>query len=382
MRKIIISFIAMLLALYGTVAFGSYPMKEEVPAPLSQGRADTLLQFTSGGHVLGFTPNRVYMAGMGHALTEEFIGANTVTPKSVSSHRVVYENLWKGISLTYEARKTGIAESIYTVNPGADVNSIRIRYNAEVTIQKNGTLSFTHPIARGSYTLSPPVAWQEKEGTRIPVPISYTRLTDTTIGFTVGSYDRTLPLVIDPVYTWHTFHGSGGDDYGQAIAVDNDGNVYVTGYSDATWGTPVNPHSGAYDIVVFKLNSSGTLQWHTFHGSSSNNDYGQAIAVDNDGNVYVTGTSYATWGKPINPHSGNDDMVVFKLNSSGTLLWHTFYGSSDSDYGLGIAVDNDGNVYVTGTSECQEGASSANTSEGAIPEKSNGPSGIPVVKNR
>ncbi|NMC95458.1 MAG: hypothetical protein GYA68_13205, partial [Syntrophorhabdus sp.] len=86
MRKIIISFIAMLLALYGTVASGSYPMKEEVPAPLSQGRADTLLQFTSGGHVLGFTPNRVYMAGMGHALTEEFIGANTVTPKSVSSH--------------------------------------------------------------------------------------------------------------------------------------------------------------------------------------------------------------------------------------------------------------------------------------------------------
>jgi hypothetical protein len=145
MRKIIISFIAMLLALYGTVASGSYPMKEEVPAPLSQGRADTLLQFTSGGHVLGFTPNRVYMAGMGHALTEEFIGANTVTPKSVSSHRVVYKNLWKGISLTYEARKTGIAESIYIVNPGADVNSIRIRYNAEVTIQKNGTLSLPTP---------------------------------------------------------------------------------------------------------------------------------------------------------------------------------------------------------------------------------------------
>jgi len=71
MRKIIISFIAMLLALYGTVASGSYPMKEEIPAPLSQGRADTLLQFTSGGHVLGFTPNRVYMAGMGHALTDD-----------------------------------------------------------------------------------------------------------------------------------------------------------------------------------------------------------------------------------------------------------------------------------------------------------------------
>ena len=336
MRKIIISFIAMLLALYGTVASGSYPMKEEVPAPLSQGRADTLLQFTSGGHVLGFTPNRVYMAGMGHALTEEFIGANTVTPKSVSSHRVVYENLWKGISLTYEARKTGIAESIYTVNPGADVNSIRIRYNAEVTIQKNGTLSFTHPTARGSYTLSPPVAWQEKEGTRIPVPISYTRLTDTTIGFTVGSYDRTLPLVIDPVYTWHTFYGSNNDDHGYGIAVDKDGNVYVTGVSTATWGTPINPHSGAYDIIVLKLDSSGTLLWHTFHGSGSY-DYGYGIAVDNDGNVYVTGYSYDTWGTPINPYSDGSDIVVLKLNSSGTLLWHTFHGSNGVDYGRAIA---------------------------------------------
>ncbi|MBP6972895.1 MAG: SBBP repeat-containing protein, partial [Syntrophorhabdus sp.] len=183
----------------------------------------------------------------------------------------------------------------------------------------------------------------------IPVPISYTRLTDTTIGFTVGSYDRTLPLVIDPVYTWHTFHGSSSNDSGYGIAVDNDGNIYVTGTSTATWGTPINPHSGGSDIVVLKLDSSGTLLWHTFHGSNSH-DYGYGIAVDKDGNVYVTGDSDATWGTPVNPYSGGSDMVVIKLNSSGTLLWHTFHGSNGDDRGFGIAVDNDGNVYVSGFS--------------------------------
>ena len=115
------------------------------------------------------------------------------------------------------------------------------------------------------------------------------------------------------------------------------------------WGTPINLHSGNRDIVVLKLNSSGAYQWHTFHGSD-NYDEGSGIAVDKDGNIYVTGGSYAAWGTPMNPHSGGSDIVVLKLNSSGTLLWHTFHGASRNDTGDGLAVDNDGNVYVTGES--------------------------------
>ncbi|MBP6973395.1 MAG: SBBP repeat-containing protein, partial [Syntrophorhabdus sp.] len=165
---------------------------------------------------------------------------------------------------------------------------------------------------------------------------------------TVGSYDRTLPLVIDPVYTWHTFYGSSDDDIGRGIAVDKDGNMYVTGRSYA-WGTPINPHSGNEDIVVLKLDSSGDYLWHTFHGSNDGDDYGRAIAVDKDGNIYVTGRSYA-WGTPINLHSGNRDIVVLKLNSSGAYQWHTFHGSDNYDEGSGISVDKDGNIYVTGGS--------------------------------
>lgn len=193
MKKIIVSLVSVLFILVSAFAFAAMPGKEAPPP-------NNLLQFNSGGHVLGFAPNKVYLAGMGHALTEEFINSNTVTPRPLSSDKVIYENLWKGISLTYEARKTGIAESIYTVHPGADVKNIQIRYNAEVTIQTNGTLTFNHPASRGSYTMSAPIAWQEREGTRIPVKVAYTKLTDTAIGFTTGPYDKNFPLIIDPVY--------------------------------------------------------------------------------------------------------------------------------------------------------------------------------------
>ncbi len=132
---------------------------------------------------MGFTQNKVYIAGMGHALTEEFINPNTVTPKPLSSDKVIYENLWKGINLTYEARKSGIAESIYSVKPGADVKDIQIRYNAEVTIQKNGTLTFNHPTPQGSYTMSAPMAWQEKEGRKVPIEeVSFSSWSRTTVG--------------------------------------------------------------------------------------------------------------------------------------------------------------------------------------------------------
>ena len=90
------------------------------------------------------------------------------------------------------------------------------------------------------------------------------------MGFKAGSYDPRYPLVIDPVLSWNTFLGGSGNDYGNGIAVDTSGNVYVTGYSYATWGSPVRPYSGgSADAFVAKLNGSGALQWNTFLGGSN-----------------------------------------------------------------------------------------------------------------
>ncbi len=353
---------------------------QTIPGADKNTPANNLLQFRAGNHILGFAPTKAYLASVDHALTIEFLGTKGVVPraegdasasgsttKAQSLKKVVYQNLWDGISLTYEATKDGITESTYQIAPGADVSKIRLKYNVPVEKQSNGSLKFR--FEKGTLTESAPTAWQEIDGKHVPVTVSF-KVSGEEIGFSVGKYDSAKPLIIDPVYSWNTFYGSGSTDYGYGIAVDGAGNVYVTGASYATWSgpseqPPLNPFvSAAFgpDIFVLALNSSGAYQWHTFFGSGNSvvgagrGDFGNAIAVDGSGNVYVTGYSYGTWGTPLNPFdssgSGNPDIFVLKLNSSGAYQWNTFYGSGkgDGDYGFGIAVDGSGNVDVAGYS--------------------------------
>jgi hypothetical protein len=168
-------------------------------------------------------------------------------------------------------------------------------------------------------------------------------------------------------YAWHTFYGQSGTDSGQAIGVDANGNVYITGQSSASWNgpsnhPPIHDHAGTgmSDIFVLKLDSSGTYQWHTFYGSSAYNDAAHSIAVDKSGNVYVTGDSSASWngdGNAAPKHNfdgidGYAQLFVLKLNNLGQFQWHTFYGKAMHDtYPNAIAADGYGNVFVTGYSD-------------------------------
>ena len=212
--------------------------------------------------------------------------------------------------------------------------------------QGNLVIAYDH----GTMTDSAPVAWQDIDGQRTFVQVSYVLLGNNEVGFALGDYDHSQQLVIDPTLTWNTFLGASGSDYAQAIAMDGSGNVYVAGYSDANWGTPVRAYTSGYDGFVAKLDSSGNLIWNTFLGGSGANEEANGVAVDSNGNVYVVGTSDATWGTPVQAYSTGNDAFVAQLNSSGSLTWNTFLGGSGADYGYGVAVDASGNVYATGVS--------------------------------
>jgi hypothetical protein len=176
------------------------------------------------------------------------------------------------------------------------------------------------------------------------------------VGFNVREYDPSNSLLIDSEWDWNTFMGSSSDDRGRSIAVDGKGNVYIAGYG-SSWGNPVNEHAGWVDAFAAKLNSSGVLQWHTYMGGSEYDDYCISIAVDGSGNVYVSGESDASWGSPVNPHAGgNYDAFAVKLDSNGVRLWNTFIGSSGDERGKSIAVDGSGNVYVSGWSNATWGS--------------------------
>ena len=163
---------------------------------------------------------------------------------------------------------------------------------------------------------------------------------------------RSAPMAppSDPALNWNAFLGGSGDDEDRALAVDGSGNVYVAGFSNATWGSPLRTFSGPHDAFVAKLDSDGNLIWNTFLGGGGD-DEGFGLAVDASGNVYVSGFSTETWGSPLHAFNGGDiDAFVAKLDSSGNLTWNTFLGGSDDDQGSAVRVDGGGNVYVVGSS--------------------------------
>jgi len=264
-------------------------------------------------------------------------------------NRVTYTDLWPGISLTYESTPGGIIKSTYNLEPGANPNRIGLHYNVPVQIGKNGDLRFS--LQKGEMHETAPVAWQEINGQRKTVDAAFHQVGKQSIGFTLGRYDPAYPLVIDPTLQWNTFLGGTAKDTSAGIAVDGSGNVIVAGISNAAWtevDPPVRTYTGLNDAFVAKLDSSGSQIWYTFLGGTGN-DNATDIITDGSGNIYITGYCDATWGTPYRSWSGLKDGFVAKLNSNGVLQWNTFLGSSSNEEGAGIAVaKSTGNIYVTG----------------------------------
>jgi hypothetical protein len=321
-----------------------------------------LLQFTSGGHALGFTAGGVYAASVDHALHVEFLGVNDVRPQADSQAdsggkapplgRVAYENLWDGVTLAYTGAGGSIYTTTYTLAPGADPAAIRLEYNAAPALHADGSLGIA--FASGALNETAPVAWQVIDGERIPVDASF-RVAGREVGFALGAYDPQYALTIDPALVWNTFLGGADFDEALGIALDSSGNVYIAGASDATWGAPVRSHDASADALVAKLGPSGNLIWHTFLGGAGG-DYGHAVAVDGSGNVFAAGASSATWGSPVRAYTSGIDGFVAKLTSAGALSWNTFLGGTSDNASVGVAVDASGNAYAIGQSDVTWGS--------------------------
>lgn len=174
-----------------------------------------------------------------------------------------------------------------------------------------------------------------------------------------GDYDAfVVKLAANGARDWFTFLGGSGYDHGWSITVDDAGRVYVAGYSGDDWGNPTRAYSGDNDAFAARLNASdGDLVWNTFLGGNGT-DVGFAIVTDGGANVYLAGQSAGAWGNPVRTHTGDSpDALVARLEAAtGALIWHTFLGGSDIDAAQGIAVDGDGNTFVTGDSRATWGS--------------------------
>ena len=233
--------------------------------------------------------------------------------------------------------------------------AIMVSENGELVAETElGTVSFTAPVAyqyniagekvevSASYTVKKPDALSG-EGCLY--------------GFHVGEYDSAKELIIDPLLA-STYLGSGGDYvYAIALDSSDNVYVTGFTYSSdfpTTSSAYDTSYSSERDVFISKLNSSlSRLSASTYLGGSGN-DSGNAIALDNSGNVYVTGYTYSsdfpvTSGAYDTSYSSESDVYISKLNSSlSSLSASTYLGGSDIDDGNAIALDSSGNVYVTG----------------------------------
>ncbi|MGB8511000.1 MAG: SBBP repeat-containing protein, partial [Pyrinomonadaceae bacterium] len=280
---------------------------------------------------------------------------------------VKYEGVYEGVDLVYYGNKRQL-EYDFRLAPDANARQIKLRFDGQQRLSVDARGELVIRADGGEIRQRKPFAYQEDaSGNRTVVAARYVLKNRNEVGFEIGQYDTSAPLVIDPVLAYSTYLGGGSSDSGQGIEVDADGNAYVVGNTVST-DFPITPgafqtvKSGVTDVFVTKLNPAGSaLVYSTFLGGATN-DNGRDIFVDAAGNAYVTGATNSS-NFPTTPgayqrtksgtYSFDNNIFITKLNPTGSaLLYSTYIGPQTSSASANnIVVDASGNAYVTGSTD-------------------------------
>lgn len=181
----------------------------------------------------------------------------------------------------------------------------------------------------------------------------------------ISSFAQRNNTLFDNTYMGATYYGGSDYDYGWSIATDSENNFYVAGLTHSTDFPLLDPGGGAYfqgtigggvDGFIIKFNSDGVREWATYYGGNSS-DYLNSIAVDENDNVLITGSTMSNDFPVFDPGGGAYfqgpgnlvDIFIVKFNSNGEQLWATCYGGNKGmQEGYSITSDLNNNIFVTG----------------------------------
>jgi hypothetical protein len=269
------------------------------------------------------------------------------------------QGVYKNIDVKYYY-ENGTLRYDYKVKPGAEISQIKFMFEGQdgLSINSNGELILNTSI--GEVTHGKIYAYQMEGAAQKEVDCKFEQRDDGTIGLKALNFDAKKELIIDPL-VYSTFIGGIGNnnDQGKSIAVDAGGNVYITGYTGhgdfpIITGAYQDTLAGFQNAFVTKLNSTGTaLIYSTFIGGNYT-ETGTSIAVDAAGDAYITGSTRSknyptTKGAFQTSLSGTQNVFVTKLNAAGSsLLYSSYLGGNNWDYGNSIAIDTGGSAYLTG----------------------------------
>jgi uncharacterized repeat protein (TIGR01451 family) len=273
--------------------------------------------------------------------------------------RVRYRNAYPGIDLIYHGNQQQL-EYDFIITPGASPKRIAIDFEGMLKTAIDGDGNLLLSTAAGDVLQHKPIAYQDFNGERRAVAVNY-KLDGNQIAFETGVYDKSLPLIIDPVLLFSSYLGGTGSETGLGIAVDAQDSAYLTGSTSATdfpLTDPAQNVKGSFnDAFVAKLNPAGTALVYATYLGGNGDDVGNAIAIDAQGSAYVVGSTGSgsfprTTGAAQDTKDGLLDGFVTKLSASGSsLVYSTFLGGDNTDIAYGVAVDASGRAHITGRTD-------------------------------
>ncbi|MFZ5980137.1 MAG: SBBP repeat-containing protein [Candidatus Zixiibacteriota bacterium] len=271
---------------------------------------------------------------------------------------LIYKEIYTGVDLRYFSRDQKI-EYDFVVRPGADPAQIKVKYDGIKSVDLNDRGELVVETGWNRITEHRPRIYQLIDNRQVSVAGEFVLLDDNLFGFKLTSpYDAERPLVIDPMISFSTYLGGGDIDEGTGITVDDSGYVYVTGSTYSEDFPIQNPLQDTltslliYDVFVTKINPAGdALVFSTYLGGVDD-DFGNDIAVDGDYGIFLTGRTHSS-DFPIQAAYQSDqtgvDAFLSRLNHSGdSLVFSTYLGGDGYDESHGLTLDRDGNVYLTG----------------------------------
>jgi choice-of-anchor C domain-containing protein len=337
--------------------YGMFLTDDEVAMRFAQGDAG------AGGSVLrlrldGASPRRprarLRQAGRSHYLPlADGGGVHTDLPHYAE---VVQRGRYPGIDMVWYGTARDELEYDFVLAPGADPAQIVLRFDGADALRVDAHGNLLIGINGRTLLQRAPVAFQysdqaaadatrlrHTQATRTPVAARYALGADGSVRFVLGSYQRSLPLVIDPVLAWSSYLGGNGDDAVLDVAA-RDGFVYAVGRTASTNFPTQNPldgsHNGGFDCFVSKFATDGSgLVYSTYLGGPGT-EYCNSVAVDADGEAYVVGAQAS---------QGGDGFLV-KLLAAGNAAGYPLVLAAGSglDEAMAVAVTDSGVATVVG----------------------------------
>jgi uncharacterized repeat protein (TIGR01451 family) len=289
--------------------------------------------------------------------------------------RVRYSSVYPGIDLVFYGNQ-GHLEYDFKVAPGSDPAQPELEFNGARQLEvRDGALLIR--TAGGDVQLESPRVYQEIGGQKKTVEGAFVLRGKNRAGFSIGDYDRSRELVIDPILSFSTYFGGSGNEHSTSVAVDGSLNIYIAGSTTSTnlpaSGTFQTTLNGAQNVYVAKITPPlgsivATLDYVTYLGGDGT-DTPAGIKVDGAGDAFVVGTTSSTnfptsvatayQTVPAAGSTGTAHVFVTELNSSAIapLKYSSYLSGNGTDTASGMTIDALGNVFVTGTTTSQDVAS-------------------------